>query len=200
MELSGCGRAAGIRSRRAQRGYVSLWTCERTAYDMRMLVASALWLFGDASVAGSPTGVPLPKQQPPPTSRPLRGAHSVEHLGDLPDGPPWPELGATPMLAYNGWLASTEFMGYNNETLYYKLVDQLVASNLSAAGYDTIVRGAHTSHCPLCLPPLSLSRSLALSLSRARARSLSRSRSRSRSLSPALTVLPRLFIAAWRST
>ena len=28
----------------------------------------------------------------------------------LPDGPPWPELAATPMMAYNGWLASTEFM------------------------------------------------------------------------------------------
>jgi hypothetical protein len=44
------------------------------------------------------------------------------------------------MLAYNGWLASTEFMGYNNETLYYKLVDRLVESGLTAAGYTTIVR------------------------------------------------------------
>ena len=109
---------------------------------MRVLVASALWLFGAVRVAGSPTGVPLPNQQPRATSRPLQGAHSVEHIGDLPDGPPWPELGATPMLAYNGWLASTEFMGFNNETLYYKLVDQLVASNLSAAGYNMIVRSA----------------------------------------------------------
>ena len=25
----------------------------------------------------------------------------------LPDGPPWPELQATPTMGYNGWLAAT---------------------------------------------------------------------------------------------
>jgi hypothetical protein len=48
----------------------------------------------------------------------------LPHDFELPDGPPWPELGATPSMAYNGWLASTKFMGYNNETLYYNIIDQ----------------------------------------------------------------------------
>ena len=114
---------------------------------MHVHIAGLLCLFGATSVAASPTGV-----------APFRNHHHHHHhqqqqqqlevlprssrpaAGSLPVGPPWPELGATPIMAYNGWLASTEFMGYNNETLYYKLVDQLVASNLSAAGYTTIVR------------------------------------------------------------
>jgi alpha-galactosidase len=74
---------------------------------------------------------------------PLQGAADVvvttpAELFALPDGPPWPELAATPNMAYNGWLASTEFMGYNNETLYYNLVDQLVKCGLRDAGYRTI--------------------------------------------------------------
>jgi hypothetical protein len=62
----------------------------------------------------------------------------IKSTFDLPDGPPWPELGATPIMAYNGWLASTAFMGYNNETLYYNIVDQLVKTGLREAGYTHI--------------------------------------------------------------
>jgi hypothetical protein len=103
---------------------------------MRVLVVRILQLVVAFRVAVAPVGVRRPTwQQPPPLQHPRHSAGSA-----MPDGPPWPELGATPMLAYNGWLASTEFMGYNNETLYYKLVDRLVESGLTAAGYTTIVR------------------------------------------------------------
>ena len=103
---------------------------------MRVLAVYMLQLAATFRSAVSPVGVHRPAAQQSPLPPPLQARHS----GASADGPPWPELGATPMLAYNGWLASTEFMGYNNETLYYKLVDQLVASNLAKAGYTTIVR------------------------------------------------------------
>ena len=59
----------------------------------------------------------------------------------LPAGPPWPELQATPTMGYNGWLAAT--MGHEpdakNQSLYYRIADELVASGLAAAGYDTLL-------------------------------------------------------------
>ena len=55
--------------------------------------------------------------------------------------PPWPELAATPPMAWNGWLPATRNLlpGYsNNETMYYAAADRLVGSGLRDAGYDTI--------------------------------------------------------------
>eukprot|EP00038_Savillea_parva_P011640 m.199004 g.199004 ORF g.199004 m.199004 type:complete len:525 (-) comp20636_c0_seq1:131-1705(-) len=59
----------------------------------------------------------------------------------LPDAPPWPELQATPTMGYNGWLAAAmgNETGARNESLYYRLADELVNSGLAAAGYDTLL-------------------------------------------------------------
>ena len=60
----------------------------------------------------------------------------VVECSNLPEHPPWPELAATPVMGYNGWLAATHGRTgpVSNETLYYNIVDKLISSGLAAAG------------------------------------------------------------------
>lgn len=110
-----------------------------TVMRLRHLVAAMLGTALSAlrSIGTAAAGPPLPHRPSP-----------FQQL-QLPSAPPWPELAATPAMGYNGWLAATmsNQPGAKKQSIYYRIADQLVETELAAAGESVSELGGGVRMC-----------------------------------------------------